>query len=288
MSMERRIANFPFDGIPGYHLPCGSGQAPYDHLPPVADYTCMRTKKPILVDGRLDEDAWGGVEWSTPYVQIDTGERSRVETRIALLWDDEYLYAGYKVEDHDIRGTMGDHHDHIYMKDNDVEIFVAGEGYYYEMGLNPINNMYELKWTWLQPLVEQNRFDEIEELMHKMDYLYYEAREGDRLGRIGDLNYHLPGLRTAVHIDGTLNRPDLTDEGWTAEFALPWAGLAEISGGLDTPPKSGDSLRVMGYRMDKDWDDPAKNEASTWNAVGCGNIHIPERWSVVTFKDEEA
>ncbi|MBT3275180.1 MAG: carbohydrate-binding family 9-like protein [Spirochaetales bacterium] len=286
MDTEKRITNFPYQGTPGHHLPCSSGQLPYSHLPPVAQYTCRRTDAPITIDGVLDEEVWSRVEWSDPYVQIDTGKKSRVETKISLLWDDEYLYAGYKVEDHDIRGTMGSHHDHIYMNDNDVEIFVGGDGYYYEMGLNPINNMYELKWTWLQPLVEQNRFEEIEELMHKMDYLYYEAREGDRLGRIGDLNFHLPGLKTAVYIDGTLNRPDLEDRGWTVEFALPWKGLSQVAGGLDMPPKSGDILQVMGYRMDTHWDDPAKNEASTWNAVGCGNIHIPERWSNVTFSDE--
>ena len=214
-------------------------------------YVCYRVEGPITVDGKLDEEAWSRVEWSAPFVREATGEEARSETRIALLWDDEYLYAGYRVEDHDVRAGMGSYHDHIYMKDNDVELFVGGDGYYFEMGVNPINNIYGLRWTWFEALVEQRRFGEIEELMHCMDYLYYEAREGDRLGRIGDLNWRLPGLRTAVHIDGTLNQPSLRDEGWTVEFALPWRGLASIAGRLRMPPRDGDTLRMMAYRMDE-------------------------------------
>ena len=288
-NQKKRIANFGRWGDKGLHQPCGSAQAPYDHLEPVQQYTCKRTAAPIVVDGRLDEDVWSRVEWSKPFVKIDTGGKARLETRISLLWDDEYLYVGYKVEDPDIRGTMGGYHDHIYIDDNDVEIFIAGEGYYYEMGLNPINNYYELKWTWLEPLVEQKRFAEIEEIMHKMDILYYEARVGDQLGRIGDLNWRLPGLQTAVHIDGVLNQSSLKDNGWTVEFALPWKGLSSIAGGLAMPPKEGDSLRMTGYRMDHFWDSekPGAQEASTWSTIGCGNIHIPERWSVVTFSKEE-
>ncbi|MBT4501522.1 MAG: carbohydrate-binding family 9-like protein [Gemmatimonadetes bacterium] len=284
----RRIENFPSYETPGFQLACSSGQEPYDHLPPVVRYECRRTEIPIIVDGKLDEEVWQRVEWSQPFQHIVTGEEASVETRVALLWDDEFLYVGYKVENHDVRGTMGSYHDHVYMKDNDVEIFVEGDGYYYEMGINPLNNIYELRWTWLEPLVRENRFVEIEALLKIEDYLYYVAREGDQLGRIGDLNYHLPGLKTAVHIDGVLNQPGIRDNGWTVEFALPWKGLQAIAGGKAMPPNSGDMLGIMGYRMHhfREKDREGEHEASTWNAVGCGNIHIPERWSEVIFVDD--
>jgi len=285
----RRIANPPGDeNSRGYHVVCPSGQAPYDHLPPVARYECRRTTEAITVDGKLDEGVWERVEWSTPFVDIADGEQAKSETRLALLWDDEYLYVGYRAEDHDIRGTMGEYHDHIYMRDNDVEIFVAGDGYYYEMGLNPINNMYELRWTWLEPLVREQRFAEIEALHRLDDFLYYIAREGDQLGRYGDLNYHLDGLQTAVHIDGVLNQPRIRDNGWTVEMVLPWKSLADVAGGRSMPPKHGDMLRITGYRMDHTWngDVAREHQASTWSVVGCGNIHIPERWSEVTFVDD--
>jgi hypothetical protein len=63
-----RIANFPTYTGPAYHIACPSGQAPYDHLPPVAQYACRRTTKPITMDGRLDESVWQQVEWSQRFV----------------------------------------------------------------------------------------------------------------------------------------------------------------------------------------------------------------------------
>ncbi|HIG48672.1 MAG TPA: hypothetical protein EYQ20_20360 [candidate division Zixibacteria bacterium] len=284
----RRIVNFPTREKPGLHMICPSGQEPYDHLPPVTKYLCRRTETPVTIDGRLEEDVWQRAGWSQPFQNITSGGKPNVETRLALLWDDEFLYAGYRVEDHDVKGTMGAFHDHIYMEDDDVEIFVAGDGYYYEMGINPLNNIYQLRWTWVEPLVEQQRFDELEVLLRRQDYLYYIAREGERLGRIGDLNYQLPGLKTAVHIDGVLNQSDIRDSGWSVEFALPWEGLRSISGGKTMPPKHGDMLRIMAYRMNhfRGQGRTEGHEASTWNAVGCGNIHIPERWSEVTFVNE--
>ncbi|MBT5873526.1 MAG: carbohydrate-binding family 9-like protein [Candidatus Latescibacteria bacterium] len=285
---QRRIVNFPMRGQPGRHLVCPSGQAPYDHLPPVVRYTCRRVTDAMKIDGGLTEKAWENAEWSSPFVEISDGGVASVATRLALLWDADFLYAGYRVEDHDIRGSMGAFHDHVYMEDDDVELFVEGDGYYYEIGINPLNNVYELRWTWLEPLVREQRYEELEVLLRREDYLYYVARDGDKLGRIGDLNYRLPGLQTAVHLDGVLNQPEINDRGWTVEFALPWDGLRSVSGGAPMPPRAGDTLRMMGYRMHHFRADEksGQHEASTWNVVGGGNIHNPDRWSTVVFSDE--
>jgi len=77
-------------------------EAPFADLPPVHEYDCLRTPTPILVDGRLDEDAWQRVTWSTPFVKMDTGAPVELDSRLALLWDDHYLYAAFKYEDHEI------------------------------------------------------------------------------------------------------------------------------------------------------------------------------------------
>ena len=108
------------------------------------------------------------------------------------------------------------------------ELFVAGERTYYELGINPINTIYEIGWTWLEPLVREQDFDAIERLMRVNDQFYYARRDGERLGRIADLGWELPGLRRAVRVDGAINAPEVRDAGWTVEFALPWAGLATL------------------------------------------------------------
>ena len=52
-----------------------------------ARYTCYRAAGPITVDGRLDEPSWRAVPFSTPFVDIVTGEPAWFDTRVALLWD---------------------------------------------------------------------------------------------------------------------------------------------------------------------------------------------------------
>jgi len=122
-------------------------QGPLDGLPPVATYRCLRTAEPIVIDGRLDEPVWQRVTWSAPFVKMDTGAPVSLDSRIALVWDDMYLYAAYRYEDHEIWGTHVEHHDHVYRNDSDAEIFVEGNGVYYELGVNPINTIYEVFWT---------------------------------------------------------------------------------------------------------------------------------------------
>ncbi len=99
--------------------------------------------------------------------------------------------------------------DHVYFNDEDVELFFEGNGYYYELGLNALNTSYQIRWTWVEPLVREQRFSELEELFKAPDVLYYVARDGENIGRHADLNYQLPGCTHAVCIDGTINSPDV-------------------------------------------------------------------------------
>ena len=259
-------------------------QVDLDTLPPVKKWECLRTSEPIVIDGRLDDPAWQRAQWSEPFGVISDGSVTPLETRVALLWDDDYLYVGYKVEDSDIRGTMTGFNDHIYMNDEDVEFFFEGDGYYYEIGLNPVNKGYQIRWTWVEQLVKEQRFAEIEELFKCADYLYYIARDGEQLGRHADLNYQLPGLKHAIVIDGAVNCPEVRDKGWTVELALPWSGLREIGGGRELPPRPGDSFRMTAYRAHH-YREERRVKGWTWSIQGNDNIHIPERWNEITFSD---
>lgn len=260
-------------------------------LPPVPALRASRTTGPIVVDGRLDEPDWARADWSAPFGRIASGIAASPETRVAFLWDDEALYAGYRVEHHDIRAMTTRHHEHVYVKDDDVELFVAGEGTYYELGINPINTIYEIGWTWLEPLVEARDFDALERLMLVNDQFYYARRGGERLGRLADLGWELPGLRRAVRVDGAINAPDVRDAGWTVEFALPWAGLATHIAELAGPRQAGDRVTIQAYRAHHPRRDPEADArmaaefpggsewyGTTLSAMGNGNVHNPERW----------
>ncbi len=267
-------------------------------LPPVPQLVAHRATGPIEVDGRLAEPDWARADWSAPFGHIASGEPATPETRVAFLWDDTMLYAGYRVEHHDIRAMTTRHHEHVYVKDDDVELFVAGQGTYYELGINPINTIYQIGWTWLEPLVARGDFEAIERLMRVNDQFYYARRDGERLGRIADLGWELPGIRRAARVDGVINVPEIRDEGWTVTFGLPWDGLATLIPELAGPRRAGDRVTVQAYRAHHPHTDaeadarmaaqfPGSSQwlGTTLSPMGTGNVHNPERWVRLELAD---
>src|ERR1035437_3035692 len=90
-----------------------------------ARYTSYRAAGPITVDGKLDEASWLLAPKSAPCVDIVTGEPAWFDTRVALLWDDDYLYFGFWAEETDVWGTMTTRDSKIW-EENDVEVFIGG------------------------------------------------------------------------------------------------------------------------------------------------------------------
>ena len=130
------------------------------------------------------------------------------------------------------------------------------------------------------------------------DQFYYAAREGERLGRVADLGWELPGLEHAVRIDGAINAPTVRDVGWTVEIRLPWAGLAALMPRFERPPTAGEKIRIQAYRAHHPHDDPAADErmaqdwpgatsfhGTTLSAMGNTNVHNPERWVDLMLAD---
>src|SRR5438270_9981180 len=123
------------------------GEAEVRALVRVAEYTCYRAAGPILVDGKLDEPSWQAAPRSTPFIDIVTGEAAWFDTRVAMLWDDEHLYFGFRAEETDVWGTLTERDSKIY-EENDLEIFIAGQDAYYEVEINALNVVYEVFWIW--------------------------------------------------------------------------------------------------------------------------------------------
>jgi len=288
----------PTPRFPGMPRWVGVPNVPAADLPPLPAYDCRRVASPPVIDGDIDGGPWRRATWSEPFGRIDTGLATRPATRMALLWDDDHLYAGFRVEDRDIRASAAVHHEQVYVKDDDVELFVDGQGGYYEIGVNPINTVYELRWTWLEPLLERQDHARLDELFRVPDFVYYAPRPGERLGRVGEMDWDLPGLRHAVRLQGPLNLPGDRDGGWSVTLALPWRGLAAVSrDGAGFPPRTGDVLRIQAYRAHHDRTVEAVTGADgstpitpfvgqTWSAMGNHNPHNPERWVPVRFVDD--
>ena len=100
------------------------------------------------------------------------------------------------------------------------------------------------------------------------------------------LDWDFPGLRTAVHVDGTVNRRAERDRGWTVELPFPWRGLTDLADGRSLPPKDGDVWRIDSSRFEKIGKDREVLDPCvgwTWNRHRHYDSHIPEVFPYVTF-----
>jgi hypothetical protein len=241
--------------------------------------TALRAATPPDLDGRLAADCWRGAAWTGPFVDLVSGEAVPLDTRAALLWDDEHLYVGFRLEEPDVTATLTERDAHIWL-DDDVELFVAGPDAYYELEINALNTVYEVLFGWDDaPPPPGLRRDE--PLAAPFDGVGFRHPRG---GRTGWWGFDLPGLTTAVHVDGTLNDPADVDRGWSVEIALPWAGLAAVAGGRSLPPEDGDEWRIGLARFNTRKGD----DSGGWSLAphGVWDSHVPELFPIVRFSTD--
>jgi hypothetical protein len=256
-----------------------------------AHYTCYRAAETLCIDGRLDEPSWRAAPKSTPFVDIVTGEPAWFDTRVAMLWDDSYLYFGFTAEETDVWATLTQRDSRIY-EDNDLEVFIAAKDAYYEFEINALNTIYEVFWIWSDQdaLVPGSRYHGVPEFdpatRKTMTLSGVGGHVHQRGERWGFLDWDFPGLLHAVHIDGVLNSRQGTDRGWTAELAFPWSGLKWLADGRGLPPRDGDVWRIDCSRfqqVDRTGNLIPPGAGWTWNRHGHYDSHIPELFPYVHF-----
>jgi hypothetical protein len=245
------------------------------YVPPKG-YVCYRASSPIKIDGRLDDPAWQAAPWTEDFVEIqgDGQPAPRYRTRVKMLWDDDCLYIAAELEEPHVWATQTKHDSYIFKYDNDFEVFLSPEGdshLYAELEMNALNTTWDLLVT--RPY-----------------------KDGGR----GIDAWDITGLRTAVHVDGTINDPSDRDRGWTIEIAWPWNGLTQLTSWDNSPrsgesrPRGGDQWRINFSRVQWDHDivegkyrkisKEVKDEANwVWSPQGEVNMHMPERWGYVQF-----
>jgi predicted metalloprotease with PDZ domain len=237
-------------------------------LPPPKGYVCYQARRPIKIDGRLDDRDWEFAPWTDDFVDIegDIRPRPRFRTRVKMMWDNQYFYVGALLDEPHVWGTLTKH-DSVIFQDNDFEIFIDPDGdnhEYYELEINALNTEWDL-------------------------FLKKAYRDGGPAVN----EWEIPGLKTGVHVSGTLNNSGDKDTGWSVEFAIPWAVLAEYAH-RPAPPRDGDQWRVNFSRVE--W----RHELSdgqyakvpnirednwVWSPQGVIDMHRPERWGYVQFSE---
>ncbi len=252
----------------------------------IARYTAQRVTEKLRIDGRLDERAWQNAATSPRFVDIISGQPTRHDTRAMVLWDDENLYVAYRVEEPKLHAKYRKHNDPIYY-DNDVEFFIAGPDSYYEFEINGYNTSYEVFFIWEEAYEKRGFAKQSEFARSKLvPFNGVGFTNHVRGGRLGNFKWSFPGIKTAVHLAGTVNDDSDVDRGWTVELAFPWKGLKWLAtDGRALPPKEGDVWRMDFSRFNiSKAPAPAKDSGGWfWTRHGVWDSHIPECFAFVQF-----
>ena len=233
-------------------------------LPP-KKYNCVRADSVIRVDGNLDDAAWRRAPWTDWFLDIrgPSSPKPRFRTRVKMLWDDTYFYVGAELAEPDVWATLTEH-DSVIFHDNDFEVFLNPTGdtlKYFEFEINALNTGWDL-------------------------FLPKPYRQGGK----ADNSWEIPGLLSAVSVNGTINDSRDHDRGWSVELAFPWSAFTERSGARR--PEPGAEWRVNFSRVE--WHVRSvngryeklpglKEDNWVWSPQGVVNMHIPERWGFVKF-----
>lgn len=218
-------------------------------------YDAQRTKEAMKIDGKLTESSWNSVEYSDDFADIRGFDwpAPLMKTNVKMLWDDECLYIGARLEEKNITGDITKRDDIIW-KNNDFEVFIdpySDGKLYYEIENNALGTVMDLL----------------------MDKPYSE-------GGVFIMNWDCKGLQLAVSYDGTLNNPKDTDKAWFVEMAIPFAALQRDF----KDPRASKVWRINFSRVE--WlvkGGPEENWV--WAPTGKVDIHVPSKWGYLRFCD---
>ncbi|KAA9037712.1 carbohydrate-binding family 9-like protein [Ginsengibacter hankyongi] len=236
-------------------------------------YTVLRTTGQMTIDGKDDEPDWSKAPWTEFFTDIKSGADSNplIKSHCKMLWDDDYLYLFVSLDETNLWASLTEHDSPVF-QDNAFEMFIDPSGTnfnYFEFQINA----YGTVWDLFMPKPYRN-------------------------GGKNLTSWDLKGLKKAVQLNGTINNPNDTDQGWSIELAVPFKSL-NLSG--DQPPGIGTTWRMNFSRVKWDIDTlngsyhrrkdintgkPLPEHYNVWSPQGIVNLHCPERWGYVQFSDQ--
>jgi hypothetical protein len=227
-------------------------------------YVARMVTKPPKIDGKLDDAAWASAPSTGAFVNTMTGAAVPQKTEAKLLWDKKFLYVGIENEDSDVWAKLDKRDDKLWTEEAD-EIMIDADGNgrtYIELQVAPNGNLFD---TYLP---ERRKYEDT--INASMKPFSWNSKTVAK-----------------VRVDGTLNKREDQDKGWTAELAIP---LEDVKGmddksGVVLPPAPGHVWRINMYRMDVPQGKP--QQASGWSPPMVGDFHALDRFGELVFADAQ-
>ena len=165
-------------------------------------YNVKKTNAVIVIDGIADEASWKDAYFTDDFIDIEGYKIPSQKTNVKMMWDEKYLYVYAKLFEDHIWGDITQRDEVIYYN-NDFEVFINPNDDVFNYGEIEINAL-GTEWDLL------------------LDKPY-------RLGGKADSSWNINSLKSAVHIDGTLNDSNDIDNFWTVEMAIPLEEIIKLS-----------------------------------------------------------
>ncbi|HPB51701.1 MAG TPA: carbohydrate-binding family 9-like protein [Myxococcota bacterium] len=202
----------------------------------------------VKLDGVMDEEAWKGAaligRLSDAFGRPIEGEE---QTSVRVMHDGEFLYFGVAATDQSIEATLTSRDQELWTQDV-FEIYLDGQmdgKEYLEIQVSPANVVFDALFA-----------------EHRVPEWKLAAK------------HTVPGLESAVKVDGTLNVNGDRDRGWTMEIKIPASSVPGLK------IVEGAELRVNFYRMNIQ--DGSTGRAHAWGPGG-RDFHDLSKAGVIVF-----
>ena len=218
--------------------------------------TCFAKKisQPLVLSGKMDDPRWQQAKAVKLHDAV-SGEPGRFATEVRVLYDNDFLYVGFRCEDDYVWGSVSERDGPIWDEEC-VEVFINPAGVahqYYEINLSPRNVVFDAC------------------------VLNRRTAEKPKETFVPLTDYQVENLQTAVHIEGAFGERGQA-QGWTAEYAIPFSALI---GAPNVPPQPADIWRINFYRIDSP--QKGQRESYAWSTTGTTAFHLPWKFGYLRF-----
>ncbi|MDF2985677.1 MAG: hypothetical protein K0R50_1187 [Eubacterium sp.] len=206
-------------------------------------YICRKIPNDLDINGNLNKPEWQKA-MEVKLLDNITGHASKLDTYARLLWNNDYLYAGFQCRYETLCATMTEYNDKLYNEDV-VELFIDDDRdsrTYIEIEVNPLNAV--------------------------LHYCIHNDLQGKTL--------------TFARTEKVINSSVICDEEnktFSVELAIP---LNEFSSTENMPPQNKDRWHFNLYRIDRMLNGLV--EYSALSPTYKANFHIPSAFVELEFE----
>jgi uncharacterized repeat protein (TIGR03806 family) len=240
----------------GRDRPQVSAEEPAAPKGPPTAFECRWADTPITLDGKADEEAWKHAQvidhFYLPWTR--DSRRARTATRAKLLWDREYLYFFADMEDADLF-ALEKEHDGQTWEDDVFELFFKpadDKPGYYEFQVNAAGTVLDM-------------------------FLPRRGAGGYRRFK-NDGDFH---VEARVRLQGTLNRWQDRDTGWSVEGRIPWRDFLR-SGGRPAPDERW-KFALCRYDYSVEFEGPELSTCAPLETKAFPDFHYFEDYATLRF-----